>query len=93
LTVRPQYRYLCISERHVCRVWKYSIHLRTRICMHYNLPGWSNDEEAAYLELAGPKGPRRIVDETAGEVTFAEQLVRVENINRKNNSPCTPQIM
>lgn len=41
----------------------------------YDLPGTvSNDKEATNLELAGPKGPRRIVDETAGEVTFAEQL-------------------
>jgi hypothetical protein len=45
----------------------------------YNLPGiGSNDEEPANLELAGPKGPRRIVDETAGEVTFTEQLLRIQ---------------
>ena len=43
----------------------------------YNLPSiGSNNEDAANLELASPKGPRRIVDETAGEVTFAEQLLR-----------------
>jgi hypothetical protein len=47
--------------------------------MRYNLPGiGSNDEEAANLELAGPKGPRRIVDETAGEVTFAKQLLKIK---------------
>ena len=46
--------------------------------MRYNLSGrGSDDEEAAHFELAGPKGPRRIVDETAGEVTFAEQLLRI----------------
>lgn len=34
----------------------------------------SNDEDAANLEFAGPNRMRRIVDEAAGEVTFAEQL-------------------
>ena len=44
----------------------------------YNLSGiGTNDEEAANFELAGPKGPRRIVDETTGEVTYAEQLLRI----------------
>jgi hypothetical protein len=47
--------------------------------MRYNLPGMGfNDEEAANLELAGPKGLGRIVDETASEVTFAGQLLRIE---------------
>jgi hypothetical protein len=57
----------------------------------YNLP--ATRSKAANLELAGPKGPWRIVDETAGEVAFAEQLVRIRAHNRKNSSPCTPQIM
>lgn len=40
--------------------------------MRYNLPIiGSNNEETANLELAGPKGPRRIVDEAPGEVTFS----------------------
>ena len=43
--------------------------------IRYNLLGiMSDDEEAANLELTRPKGPRRIVHETAGEVTFAERL-------------------
>jgi hypothetical protein len=47
--------------------------------MRYNLPGIaSNDEEAANLELAGPKFLRRFVDETAGEVTFDEQLFEIQ---------------
>jgi len=45
----------------------------------YSLPGiGASDEEAANLEFAGPKGPRRIVDETAGEVTFTKQLLRIK---------------
>lgn len=48
----------------------------------YNLPGiGSNDEEAAYLELAGPKGPRRIINETAGKVTFADELLRIKALH------------
>ena len=47
--------------------------------IRYNLPGIeSNDEEAANLELTRPKGPWRIVDETAGEVTFANHLLRIK---------------
>ena len=47
--------------------------------IRYNLSGiGSNDEEAANLELAGPKGPRRIVDETAGEVTLPSNFLRIK---------------
>ncbi len=47
--------------------------------IRYNLLGiMSDDEEAANLELTRPKGPRRIVHETAGEVTFANHLLRIK---------------
>ena len=62
--------------------------------MRYNLHSiGSNGEGVADLELAGPKGPRRIVDETAGEVTFVEHALRIKARESQNNSPCTPQIM
>ena len=38
-TGQPQYRYLCKTERHVCRVWKCWIHQRTKqgvtVCREY----------------------------------------------------------
>ena len=52
--------------------------------MRYNLHSiGSNGEGVANLELAGPKGSWRIVDETTGEVTFAEHVLRIKHMNRK----------
>jgi len=55
--------------------------------IRYNLPGiGSDDEESANLELTRPKGSRRIVDETAGEVTFADHLLRIKAHGSQNRT-------
>jgi hypothetical protein len=69
-TGQPRCQYLCITECHVCRVWKCWIHLRTERGVTVGRVQGLIEDVAAYLELTGPKGTWRVVDETAGEIAL-----------------------